>query len=69
MNGGGFDNDDTEDLGDDSDSETVTGDESLFGPEDEDQSESDEDYIINNRKQPAYKKRNTLLTNARMLKP
>jgi hypothetical protein len=72
LNGDGFgeENDGTDDLGDDSDSETVTGDEESFGPEDSSESE---DYIISEsgRKQQAFKKRNSnsLVTNARMLKP
>lgn len=73
LNGDGFgeENEGTDELGDDSDSETVTGDEeSLFGPEDTDSSAS-EDYIISEsgRKQQAFKKRNSLVTNARMVKP
>jgi hypothetical protein len=55
---------------DDSDSETVTGDEeSLFGPEDMESSESD--YIINEsgRKQAAFKKRNSIAMKVRMVNP
>jgi hypothetical protein len=76
LNGDGFGEENeegTDGLGDDSDSETVTGDEeSLFGPEDTDSSES-EDYIISEtgRKQQAFKKRTPLVTNAaaRMVNP
>lgn len=67
LNGDEFEEDE---LGDDSDSETVTGDESLFGPEDSD-SEVSEDFIISEsgRKQQAFKKRTTLVTNARIVNP
>lgn len=71
LNGDEFEeNEESENDHDDSDSETVTGDEeSLFGPEDIESSESD--YIINEggRKQAAFKKRNSLVTNVRMVNP
>lgn len=71
LNGDEFEeNEESDNEHDDSDSETVTGDEeSLFGPEDIESSESD--YIINEggRKQAAFKKRNSLVTNVRMVNP
>jgi hypothetical protein len=72
LNGDGFgeENEGTDDLGDDSDSETVTGDEeSLFGPEDSDSTASESDYIIPKTSTQQFKKRNVLVTNARMVKP
>lgn len=63
LNGVEFEDDpDTEDIGDDSDSETVTGDES-FGPDDE--SESD-DYMIESKTPAFNKKRNSLIAAARV---
>lgn len=63
LNGGGFECEENEnDNGDefcDSDSETVTGDESLIGPDDE--SDSDNYTIENVRK---LQKRNSYVSNA-----
>lgn len=65
LNGVEFEDDqDTEDLDDDSDSETITGDESLLGLEDD--SESD-DYIIENDRKSTFKKRNSLVASTRVV--
>ena len=69
INGGsgdGFNNDDDDDEMDDSDSETVTGDESLFEPEEE-EIESDEEYLDDeeeeiDRKLYSNKKKNSIVT-------
>lgn len=63
INGDGFNDDDDEEMDDNSDSETVTGDESLFEPEDED-TESDE-YIDEeeiDHKVYNNKKKNSIVT-------
>lgn len=63
LNGGGFEceeNDNRDEFCDDSDSETVTGDESLIGPDDDD-SDSDNYTIENVRK---LQKRNSYVSNA-----
>lgn len=62
LNGGDFG--DTEALGGDSDSETVTGDESEFGIEDE--SDTD-DYTIENDRKHVYKKRNSVVAATRLV--
>lgn len=67
LNGDGFeaDDNDAENLGGDSDSETVTGDESLFGPE-EDESDSD-DFTSENDRKRGLKNRNSMVANARLV--
>lgn len=65
-NGGDSFNDDIDELDeqlDNSDSETVTGDESLFEPEDETESDEyfEDDMSVNNRKLYNSKKKNSMI--------